>query len=319
MKRPIYDVLRRAFDSTVTNWQLLLLRVGVLLVDWLIAAAVALAVIVPMLISVGVQLSTLRTTEDFGGALVRLLEQRILFVWIFVAVSVLLVIFVAIQSFLEAGCVRVYVDAESAAGPEMTGRPARFRTFSMERWYSGGVEGWWTVFWIYNIGWGLPGLLLLIPLVPTIVLMLVLRNDNDNAAIAIGCLGLLVSFLLGIVVFLAGALWVTRATAEWGVRRVGAREALRIAWRAVMDDFGRHFLIALAAFGVAFAGSMFFSTISYFAAFAEAFGGDAFGPFVTFPLRMIGSLLNGAFSGAVASWFVAAYVALAVESKSYDR
>jgi KaiC/GvpD/RAD55 family RecA-like ATPase len=38
-----------------------------------------------------------------------------------------------------------------------------FRTFNMDRWARGGRASWWSVFWIYNIVWGIGGLLILIP------------------------------------------------------------------------------------------------------------------------------------------------------------
>lgn len=319
MKRSVYDILRRAFDNTVTNWQLLLIRLGETFVFVAISIAAALAILVPMLISIGIELSTIRSPEDFEGVLVGLFENWVLLLWIGAAVFILLGIFIAIHSFVEAGCAHVYALAEQAAGAESEGRPARFRAFSMERWSSGGTEGWWTLFWIYNLGWGVACLFLLIPLIPTILLMTILRGENDGAAIAVGCLGLIAALMVGFVVTIVGAIWVNRAIAVWAVRRAGARDALETAWRAVRTDFGRHLLVALAAFGVAFAGSMFFSSISYFAAFAEMIGRDAVSPFFTFPLRMLGSFLNAAFSGAVGSWFLAAYVSLASESKPVAR
>jgi hypothetical protein len=76
---------------------------------------------------------------------------------------------------------------------------------------------------------------------------------------------------------------------------------------------GRHLLIVIAIMVIAMAGSSFFASFSYFAAFGEMFHRGSVVQVFTIPLRLIGTLLNWAFSAFVASWFLGAYGALAVE------
>lgn len=312
-RRGAFDVLRRGLDNAIANWPLVLIRLGEVLLFGLMAIVAVIATIVPILVSVGVEVSQINTPDDIESAAFALMERWILLVWVFLAIAVLLLLFVAIHAFVEAGSVRVYVDAERVAGPAMDGPRSRFRAFSMDRWLGGAKEGWWTVFWIYNLAWAAAGLILLVPLVPTIAGMLLLR-ERPPAVAATGCLGLLVTGMLFIVVGSVTGMWVNRALAEWAVRRGGARESLAAGWAAFRGDLGRHVLIFVAVMITAVAGSSFFASFSFFAAFGDAFGGNH-GMFnlATLPLRIVGSLLNSAFSAMVSAWYLASYSALSTE------
>lgn len=313
MKRGVFDVLRRGVDNTIANWPLILIRLGEMLLFGIMAIVAVIAAIAPILVSVGIEVSRINSPDDIESAMFALMERWILLVWIFVAISVLLLIFVAMHAFVEAGSARVYVDAERTAGPALLGPRARFRTFSMERWLAGAKDGWWPVFWIYNLAWGAAGLLLLIPLLPTIAGMLLLR-ERPPAAIATGCVGLVLTGLLFIFVGAVTGMWVNRSITEWAAHRFGAREALAAGWSAFRGDLGRHLLIFLAVFVAAMAGSSFFASFSFFAAFGDVFSGNH-GMFnlATLPLRILGSLLNSAFSAIVSAWYLASYAALATE------
>jgi hypothetical protein len=313
VKRGVFDVLRRGVDNTIANWPLVLIRLGEMLLFGVMAVVAVIAAIVPILVSVGIEVSRIETPDDIESAMFALMERWILLVWIFVAIGVLIVLFLMIHAFIEAGSARVYVDAERTAGPAMLGARARFRTFSMERWLAGAKDGWWPVFWIYNLAWAAAGLILLIPLLPTIAGMLLLR-ERPPAAVATGCVGLVLTGMLFIVVGAVTGIWVNRSIAEWAAHRFGARQALAAGWSAFRGDLGRHLLIFLAVFVAALAGSSFFASFSFFAAFGEVVGRNH-GMFqlATFPLRILGSLLNSAFSAIVSAWYLASYSALATE------
>lgn len=313
MKRGVFDTLRRGVDNTIANWPLILIRLGEMLFFGILTVVAVIAALAPILISVGVELSTIGNIDDLEGAVLALMGRWILLLWILVAILVLLVLFVAIHAFVEAGSARIYVDAERAAGSAVQGPRSRFRVFTMDRWLSGAKDGWWTLFWIYNLAWSVAGLILLIPLVPTIVGMFLFR-EQPPAALATGCVGLAFTGLLLIFVGSVTGMWVNRSINEWAVRRTGARESLAIGWSAMRGDLGRHVLIFLAVFVVALAGSSFFASFSFFAVFGEAFGhGHGMFNLFTFPLRIIGSLLNSAFSAIVSAWYLASYSALATE------
>lgn len=316
MRRGIFDTLRRGVDNALANWQLSLIRFLEVFVFIAIMIGAVFAIVAPILLTVGIRLMDLADVNDFESAILALGQKWIILLWIFVVLAVLFLVFMAVHSFVEAGCARVLVDAERIAGPATTGPRDRFRIFSTERWLAGGKDGWWEVFWIYNIAWGLGGLVLLIPAIPTIALMLAFR-ENEGAAVAMGCLGLLAIMMLMFVVAIVIGMWGNRAIADWAARRAGIRESLAAGWQAVKNDLARHLLIMLAIMVVAFAGSTFFSSFSFIAAFGEAFGSNnAMVNVITIPIRVIAWLFSTAFSALISSWYLASYSALAVEGRS---
>lgn len=311
-RRGAIDVLRRAVDNTIANWPLILVRIAEMVLFGIIGIVAFLAAVTPLLVSLGIELSKIRSEADIENAALALMGRWIVLVWFFVALTVLALLFVLVHSFVVAGSARVYVDAERNAGPATEGVRTRFRVFSMERWLAGAREGWWSVFWIYNIAWGAAGLILLLPLLPTIAGMLLFR-EQPPAAIATGCVGLAVTGFLLIFVGAVTGIWVNRAIAEWAVRRNGARDALSIAWRAFRADLGRHLILFVAMFVIAMAGSSFFSSFSFIgASFNPTSARQAFDLFVL-PFQLVGSLLSSIFSAIVGAWYLAAYSSLAAE------
>ena len=313
MKRGVIDTLRRAADNTLANWPLILIRLAEALLFGILAVVTVIAALVPIFVSVGIEVTKIDTPDDIEHAFLALMSKWVLLLWVFAAFVVLIILFVAVHGFVEAGSARVYVDAERIAGPAAIGPRSRFRVFSMDRWLTGAKDGWWTAFWIYNLAWGVAGLILLIPLVPTIAGMLIF-HEQPPIALATGCIGLLISLLLIIVVGIVTGMWVNRALNEWAVRNYGTRAALAAGWQAIRADLGRHLLIMLAIFVVGMAGSSFFASLSFFAAFGEAFG-DSRGIFnlFTIPVRVFASLLSSAFSAAMSAWYLASYAGLAAE------
>jgi len=312
VKRDVIDTLRRGLDNALANWQTILLRLGGRIILGTIAVAAAVVIIVPIVVSIGLHVPNIDLPDDMLDMLMALIHGWVLLLWILVVVSVLLLVLVAIHSFVEAGCARIAADADRAAGPETQGPRARFGVFAMSRWLEGGVQGWWRVFWIYNLAWGAGGMFLLIPLIPTFIVMMLLR-DSDTGAIVTGIAGLLITLLFFIVVAIVCGVWTNRAIADWATRGESARAALGTAWRALKLDLARHVLIALAIFVVALAGSSFFAGFGMFAAVGHALSQATLIHFVTMPLRLTGWLAGSAFSSAVSAWYLASYVALAVE------
>jgi hypothetical protein len=313
VKRGVFDVLRRGVDNTIANWQLVLIRIGEMLLFGILTVITVIAALVPILVSVGIELSKITTPDDLANAGYALLQRWILLVWVVIAILALLLVFTAIHAFVEAGSARVYVDAERLAGAGMTGPRSRFRVFSMERWLAGAKDGWWTLFCIYNIAWSAACLILLIPLLPTMLGAILLR-EQPPVALTIGCAGLAITVLLLIVVGPLTGMWINRSINEWAVHGSGIPESLAAGRSAIRADFGRHLLIFIAVFVVAMAGASFFSSFSFFAAFGDLFGQRHGGIHLfLFPLRLVGSLLNSVFSSIVSAWYLASYSALATE------
>jgi len=313
VKRGVFDLLRRGFDNTIANWQVTALRIAELVVMIGVTIGAIIIIVLPILVSIGIDAANFTSPDELEEIVTTLATKWLLLLWIFLGVSVLLFVWMLVHSFIEAGSARVFVDADRVAGPELTGPRSRYRVFSMERFMAGAKDGWWTVFWIYNLVWGVGFLLALLPLIPTLAGVFVLR-DNQVAAGMAGCFGMIATLLFMIPILVISAIWCNRAIVDWATRREGAAESIRAAWRQLKSDFGRHILTAAAMFVVSFAGSMFFSSFSMFASFGEAMGGnDGMILAMTLPLRMLISLVNSVFSTVIASWFVATYAALATD------
>lgn len=316
MRRGVFDVLRRGFDNALANWPLVLIRVFEMFVLLIAAIAAMLVVVVPILVAVGIEAASIRTPDDVFGAAEALLTRWTFLIWIVAAVSVVLMLFVAVHAFVEAGCARVYVDGDRIAGAPVEGTRSRYDVFSFERWFAGARDGWWPVFWIYNATWGVAGLIMLIPLLPTLALTLFFGDRNPGVAVGFGCVGLLVSLLFMMVVGVVTTIWSNRAIAGWAARHGGFRDSVASAWRSVRADFGRHLLVALALVIVSMAGSAFFSSFSVFATAGEMFGRDALVALFTMPLRLLATLCSTVFSALMSGWFLASYAALAIENES---
>jgi hypothetical protein len=316
VKRGAVDVLRRGFDNTFANWPLLVLRLGETFVFAGIIFAAVVAVVVPILVSVGLSvasLTDLRSAVDTDNLQALLPRVAAIVGYILLVTLVVGVVLTAIHALLVAGCARVYADGEGTAGASLDGPRTRYRVFSLHRWWAGATAGWWTVFWIYNLAWAAGSVVLLIPLLPTLVLLLLLQGTPEAAA-GIGCLGLVATILLAVVVGVWVSIWSTRAIANWAHRRTGAREALATANKAIRADLGRHLLIGLAVLVVGMAGSAFFASFSFAGTFATIASRNQpiFG-LVALPVRLLGWILSSAFSAAIGSWFLASYSALANE------
>lgn len=313
MKRGIFDTLKRGAENALSNWQLSLIRFIEILAFCALTVLGIIVALVPIFVSLGIHLSEINDADDMHSAMTTLAEQWPVFIWFFAGMFVMFFFFVFVHSYVEAGCARLFVDADRAAGPAATGQKGRYRVFSASRWFAGAREGGWRVFWIYNFAWSVAALILLIPLIPVAALMLAFRG-NPAVSAGVGCLGMLIVLLFGIVLGLVTGMWTNRAIANWAVERGTARHALGSGWRAVKGDFGRHLLIALAIIVVALAGSSAVSSVTSFGSFSSIHGHNIYNV-VFAPVRMIGTILSWAISSLISSWYLASYSALSVENK----
>lgn len=321
MRAGVFDILRRGFDNTLVNWQVSLIRFLEAFLFIVIAVVTVLVLLVPIFLSIGIKVADLETPEDFENVLDLLANQWVMLIWIVVGVSVLLLVLMLIHSFIEAGCARVFVDGDHAAGPEWNGPRPRYAVFSMQRFLAGGREGWWTVFWIYNVIWGVGLLLILLPFAAVIAAAIVLGAGGNEAAqgcaVLLSCLGMVVTGMFSLAVMIVSIMWTNRAIVDWAVHRTTATGAVGYAGRSIRADLGRHVAVAVLIFVIAMAISMFFSTFGFLTGIGDSIGGalgrDGSNAFLllTAPIRILMSLINSAISALIGSWFVASYAALA--------
>jgi hypothetical protein len=305
----VTDIIRRGFESMLANWPLLLIRIAEGIVFVVIAFIAFIAAIVPLGISIGVGSMNAQSPEEVAEFILSIFTDRwLLLVYVFVVATVVLLIFVAIHSFVEAGSTRVYIDAERATLGNPAAARQQLRMFTAERWIEGGRRKWWAVFWVYNIAWGAAGLLMLAPLLLTLLVMLLLR-DRQGAVIAAGCLGLAVSILFIFVLAVVVNIWSRKAIVLCVARIHSSSDALSAAWREFRADAGRHIGVTLILFLLTLVGMTVVSS------FSMAFNWNTSPGFnlSVLPLQLIGSFLQTVFSAGMAAWFMASFAALTVD------
>jgi hypothetical protein len=311
--RTVTDVLRRGLESTLANWPVLLLRLAESIVIALFVIATVLVVVVPLAISIGLSAAglqeTLRSSDTPAEVLGALFAAHwLILVYILVAISLALLVAAGVHSFVMAASARIFVEAERAAGPVDSPRQ-RFAVFSIERWVAGGVEAWWPVFWIYNIAYGVAGIVILLPLLPVALLIAVFQEAA--AVITLTCLGLLIVAFVSIVVLVVTNIVCQKAIVIAAQRRVDGTAALREAWSAMRADFVRHFAVAFIMMVLVFGGTGVLTMVSI--GFAAPGIGHSLTGLLFMPMRLLTSFASSIFSAIIGNWFMASFAALSSE------
>jgi hypothetical protein len=291
VKRNAADVIRRGFEITAANWPLLLIRIAEHLLFAILAIASVVAIVVPIAVSAGLGHFELDPDNPNGAAGIvtqALIDHWLLFLFILLVITAVLIVFVALHSFVQAGSADVY------AANQFTG----------ERFIAGGKRGWLPVFWIYNIAWLFAGVVLLVPLLP--VPFIIYLIGESMAGIVVGCLLLIVWAFFAILVGMATALWTMKAIVVAMTRNLPARESLREARRMIRLEPGAHFAVAFIMLVIWFGGTALIGMFSGFASIGHATPLAIF----TAPLHLFLSLLNAIFSAGVESWFLASFISM---------
>jgi hypothetical protein len=216
---------------------------------------------------------------------------------------------IAIHSFIEGASAQIYVDGERNATRRNAAARDDFRAFSVERWLAGGAASWWRIFWLYNLAWSVGLAFVLVPLVLT-MLGIIAVSDNTGR-IVIACSGLLLAVLIFIPVAMITSIWCTKAITVCVAHAVPARESLRIAWRAVRTDLGRHVAIALIMFAISIALN---SVVSGFNVPMTFTGHKLPSMALAFaPMRLAAGFVQGIVSAAVGSCLLACFVSMTEE------
>ena len=291
MKRNAAEVIRRGFEITMINWPLLVIRIAEHLILGVLAIASIVAIVVPIAVSAGLGHFDIDPDNPNGAAGIiaqALIDHWGLLLFILLLITIVLIVFVAIHSFVQAGSAGVYIANQ----------------FSGERFMSGGKRGWRPVFWIYNIAWLFAGVVLLVPIIP--VPFIILLTGQSVASIVIGCLWLAIWGFFAILVGLATMLWTMKATVLTMTRNVDAREALKEARAAIRAEPGAHFAVGFIMLVIWFGGSAMIGMFSGFASMGHAT------PLliITAPLHLFLSFINAIFSAGVESWFLASFVSM---------
>lgn len=281
------------------------LRIGESLVFAAIVIAAVLAAVIPSVVAAGLSKDDIVNSSDPASAVITwLIGHLMLFVCIFVLAFVVLGVMIAIHSFVEGGSAQIYVDAERASKSRND-----LRAFSIDRWLSGGAASWWRIFWLYNFAWSVGLIFVLVPLVITVAAMVVVSDTPIR--IGIGCVGVALAVLVLIPVSIVTSIWCTKAITICVARAVSARESLRLGWREVRGDLGRHLAIAVILFIVSMALNSLVSaftipmniTAQRLPTVALMFA----------PVRLVAGVVQGIVGAAVGSCLLACFVSMTEE------
>jgi hypothetical protein len=304
----VTDVLRRGIDSVLANWPLLLMRIAESIIIAGLAVAAALAIIVPILVSLG-----LSKFEDFQNVadpsdLLRtiFLNHWLILVYVLLGILALMVVFLALHAFVEGGAAEILVSAERQAGDEPVNERRRLEAFSMDRWLRGASRMWWSIFWIYNATWGLGGLIMCVPLIVIVAVMLLSRGNP--AALVIGCFGLVATFFIVLIVGIVVGLWTQKAIVVLAARNDGTSSALSEGWRELRADLGRHFGAAFVIIAIAIGATGVMVMFSMALGLTRSAGAQI----LFLPVRLGISLVNTFVSAAIGNWLLASFAALTV-------
>ena len=311
MRYSATEIIRRGFDSMLANWQLLLIRVAEAFVWVAVIFASIIAAIVPIVLSVaGGKWPDLRDAQNAPEVVAQMvLSHAPLILFLFLLLSVVLLVLVAVHAFVDGGSARIYIDAEFSARA-VEGRPPRtaWRAFSGDRWLLGAKRGWWPIFWIYNVAWSVAMLILLVPLLA--VLAVIVIGGVKPAAIILGCVLLFVTIFLLFFVGIVTGIWCQKAIIVCVARTMGAMDSLREAWVEVRSDFTRHFTVAFVLMMISFGTAMLVSFLSIGVSMGARDPGMAV---MLMPLRLAAQFASNAVSLMVAAWMTASFAALTID------
>ncbi len=310
MKRSLPDVLRRGLDSTIANWPVIALRIAESVVLIGIVIVSILVAIVPAIVAAGLSKDEIMNSSDPPSAIVGwLIGHLILFVWMFAFAFIVVGVLLAIHAFVEGGIAQIYVDGErNAKRLPAPGRDA-FRAFSVDRWLAGGAASWWRIFWLYNWAWSVGLLFVLVPLMLTIVGLVLISDTVGRVVVA--CVGIAVAIFVLIPVAIVVSIWCAKAITICVARALPARESLRVAWRAVRDDLGRHVAVALIAFVVSMALNSIVSAFSIPMSISQHQMPSM--ALIFEPMRLVSGVVQSMVSAAVGSWLMACFVSMTEE------
>lgn len=293
----------------LANWPLLLIRIAESIVMIIVTLVAIVAVIVPIVMSfTGGESFPQGDPNDLATFFLTVIAGHLaMILYILVLITIVLTVWIGVHSFVEAGSARIYVDSMQRNAAATVPTRNELNAFTLPRWGQGGKDGWWAVFWIYNIAWAIAFVILIIPIVLFGGLAILFRENGPMAAIT-GCLGLFVLLAVLLPVGVATAICTQKAIVNVFAKGTGASDSLRLAWREFRADFGRHLAVAAVMFVVSIGLAIVASSFSIMAQF-----GHSSPSVMMIPLQFSSSIINSIFGAAIGAWFLACFAALAVE------
>ncbi len=273
-----------------------------------------LITVVPMAIAGSTALDSLEAaalSDDDPVAFLQwiLFEHPFMVMYAILAITAFVVVAVALHAFVRAGFIGVYIDGDRAAGG--SSEREALKVFTPESWFAHGQRAWWPLFLIYQITWGLYGLVLLIPI--ALVAALMVATMDTDAVVLAGCGGVLVVLLIAFFGGIFVSVWTQLALTEAVRLNLSAWRAIKAGTAMLLSRPGEIFTVVIILIGVLIVGLMLF-TVLYM--MIGALSMIPLMAIATIPFQFVLSIAQSAMSTFMAGWFIAAFVAIAVRRES---
>ena len=292
MTRNPIDIALRGLKNALANWQLVAIRMVEGVVFIVIIFLALLVTIIPTAVEAGLGKLDMRDANSTAEAVAQFfVDHHLLILWTLGMLLLVTLALLVIHAFIVAGSVRVYLDAERAGGDFNN-------VFHGDSFWEASMAGFWCALGIYNIAWGLAGLVILLPFL--IGFALVMIASEPAVALVILAVVLVGTILLSIPVGLATSIWVNRALVDGESKGLSARGALAAARAAIRSDLVTHLLLTFFVIIVGIGGTGLVSTV---AGIFPAGG-------ITAPMHIIGSLAETAAGALASAWMLASFAVL---------
>jgi hypothetical protein len=143
----------------------------------------------------------------------------------------------------------------------------------------------------------------------TIAGIVLISDMTGKLVIAFAGLALAILVLIPVAVIVS--IWCTKAITICVSRSLLARESLRVAWRAVREDLGRHVAVAVIAFVVSMALNSVVSAFSIPITITQHQLPST--ALIFTPVRLASGFIQSIVSAAVGSWLMACFVSMTEE------
>jgi hypothetical protein len=306
MRRPL-QLIQDAFENVLANWPVVLIALaGQVAMIFIVIAGVIVALLPIMAGGVMELIGNPDEIEQWIEATIS--GNPLIIVYILAILGVVLIPVMILYSFLEAGKIGVYLDGERSASHSAVAGRERYKVFDPARWFAWGRQFWWRLFLIYNVLWGV--LLLVLLLIGAVAALLIALLIDNPAAVAVGCIALLVVLFVMIVGGMLTFLWTQLAVTVTVRDGRGVLDGIGEGWRLLGRRLGDSVLLSILLIIISFAIATLFSSFFFGMGLLNAIPGAAL---ILAPLQIVFSLLQSLVQSFVSSLVSAAFAGFALD------
>jgi hypothetical protein len=300
------DSLQRGITNLLANWELVFVN----LVQTFLVSLLIVAGTVPIVLAVGV--GTLRalfgTDFNAGGARLEVVDDLITRAVetsgpLLLATLVALIVWtiaLLVLAYFQAGIFGVLAEAERRA-PIPTSTRETFRSFSLRQFRRSADELTWRFFWLINLFMALASVPLLVLGGVVMASAWLVTTESVGAAVATGCLGVVIVIVLSFVC----SLWWQLAMAATASGPMRLWRAVGQGLRVLLRRLGALVVLVLLAIVVGITLAIVFVPVGIV---VEVVVRDSFWGYIS--AQVVMTIIQSLFSAVLSVAFAAALIAL---------